>query len=143
MRIAAILVAALSLCAQTSPERHAYYLYIDGPAGCEACYVPLLITAQPLESLKSDESAFLIVTYERDSIWEVKGPVAVSPHDVESQPRRIRFQGKQYRFQSVPAAEARRLLQHPEGTIPIHRLKSPSSWPSSGPTREEILAGLQ
>jgi len=51
---------------------HAYYLFLAGAApSCEDCYVPLLVTRQPLEDWASsgrDGAIVLITTYERDSI---------------------------------------------------------------------------
>jgi hypothetical protein len=36
--------------------------------------------------------------------------------------RIVRLRGRRYRYQEVPPAEVLRLLEQPEGTIPIHRL---------------------
>lgn len=38
--------------AKGADYRHAYYLFLVGtPNGCEDCYVPLLITREPLEQI--------------------------------------------------------------------------------------------
>ena len=74
---------------------HAYYLFLAGvPKGCEDCYVPLLITKEPLERLtntKGNAACVLIITYERDSIWHDDGFVSVLPSDIEAGPRTVRL----------------------------------------------------
>ena len=62
-----------------APYKHAYYLFLEGGGtGCEECYVPLLITRNSLEQIAAAgkfEEGLLIITYERDSIWQGKGKV--------------------------------------------------------------------
>jgi len=104
--------------------RYGYYLYLaDAPHGCEDCYVPLLITPEPLERI-SDQAAIQgvwIVTYERDSIYQMAGTVDLDHTMVESPARKIRVNGHTYRYQAAPAVEVLRLLQYPKGTIPVSR----------------------
>ena len=110
--------------AETFP--HAYYLFLAGaPQGCEDCYVPLLVTRQTLEEVASaggDSASVLITTYERDSIWKVERSVPLAAADVSASERIVRLRGRRYRWQEITAAEVLRLLEKPEGTIPIHRL---------------------
>ena len=107
---------------------HAYYLFLaDTPKGCEDCYVPLLVMQPSLEevaSSASDTTIVLITTYERDSIWKVERGVLLAAADVSARERRVRFRDRRYRYQEVAPAEVLRLLEKPEGTIPIHRLVS-------------------
>ena len=109
--------------AETFP--HAYYLFLVGaPQGCEDCYVPLLVTRQTLEEVASaggDSATILITTYERDSIWKVEQSVPLAAADVSASDRIVRLRGRRYRWQEITAAEVLRLLEKPEGTIPIHR----------------------
>lgn len=105
---------------------HAYYLFLAGaPQDCEDCYVPLLITRQTLEqvaSSRSDSAIVLITTYERDSIWKVERSVPLAAADVSVRERIVRLRGRRYRCQEIAAAEVLRLLEKPEGAIPIHRI---------------------
>jgi len=105
---------------------HAYYLFPEGaPQGCEDCYVPLLITRQTLAELTSsgrDSTVVLITTYERDSIWNVERGVTLAAVDVSAGERIVRLRGRRYRYQETAPAEVLRLLEKPEGTIPIHRV---------------------
>jgi len=67
------------------PYRHAYYLFLNGAgSGCEACYVPLLITQNTLESVAAGtlQEGMLIITYERDSIWQSKGTLSLHAKDI-------------------------------------------------------------
>ena len=105
---------------------HAYYLFLAGvPQGCEDCYVPLVITGRALNDVASsgrDGAIVLITTYERDSIWKIERDVPLAAADVSAGERIVRLRGRRYRWQQVPPAEVLRLLEKPEGTIPIHRL---------------------
>lgn len=121
--------------------RHGYYLFLaDPPIACEACYVPLLVTADALEEIAKrpeGQSSVLITTYERDSIWQVNGMLEVKPPDIEVGPRIIRVRNRRYRYQEVAAAEILHLLEHPMGTIPISRPLLHSDLPP-GPSLEEL-----
>ena len=109
--------------AHVQPRVH---LFIAPPADvCESCYIPLLLTSKPLDEFareNQDQTCVVITTYERDSIVTVERTVPVSPDDVKTKERHIRFRGRVYRYQEISAIEVLRLLEHPEGTIPIHRI---------------------
>jgi hypothetical protein len=101
--------------------RHAYYLFRGGQAEvCSACYVPLLLTREPLTVAGPGDDAEIIVTYERDSIWQIRDePGRVT--EIATAPPTLRFEQQLYRYQEVPLSEAIRLLSHPLGSIPISR----------------------
>jgi hypothetical protein len=107
------------------PYKHAYYLFLASvPTGCQACYVPLLITQLSLEEIANGNPAVLgvyIVTYERDSIWEMKGAVPIEPTVIEAAPRIIHLNGDAYRYQALFPSEVLKLIENPGGTIPISR----------------------
>ena len=112
--------------------RHAYYLFLaDTPTGCEACYVPLLLTPVPLEALAADGSDVIVITtYERDSVWSSEKNVRVRAADVVPAERKVRLRGKLYRYQDVSPRDVVRLLEHPRGTIPIARPMTPALAPA-------------
>jgi hypothetical protein len=100
--------------------RFAYFLFRSGPGqGCAECYVPLLLTAEPLGAAGAT-AAEVIVTFERDSIWEIRDrPGRIT--EVAAPPRTLRLEGQPYRYQEVALEEAIRLLRNPLGSIPISR----------------------
>jgi hypothetical protein len=110
---------------QRVPYTHAYYLFISGAFnGCEDCYVPLVISQHSLEEIaqgKEAQPCALIYTYERNSIWEIRGALPIDPGAIETQPRIIHVNGKSYRYQEVSPGEVLKLLENPAGTIPISR----------------------
>ena len=112
--------------ADVGAASHAYYLFLAGaPQGCEDCYVPLLITQRPLGEVAPsgrDSTVVLITTYERDSIWKVERDVLLPATDISAPERVVRFRGRRYRWQEIAPAEVLRLLEKPEGSIPIHRI---------------------
>jgi hypothetical protein len=103
----------------------AYYLFLAGaPQGCEDCYVPLLVAEQPLPEVAAsgrDITIILITTYERDSVWKVERGVSLAARDVSPDERVVRLQGRRYRYQEIPPGEVLRLMENPEGRVPIHR----------------------
>jgi hypothetical protein len=105
--------------------KHAYYLFLSGvPNGCEACYVPLLVSRQSLEEIaQRDEAQHCVFayTFERNSIWEIRGAMPVDAGAIETQPRIIHLNGKSYRYQEISPSEVLHLLEKPDGTIPISR----------------------
>lgn len=127
--------------------RHAYYLFLTGtPRGCDECYIPLLISSEPLQQIASAPAekakCVLITTYERDSIWHEDGIVVVAAAQVEAAPRMIELRGRKYRYQEISAVEAIRLLTRPMGTIPISRpMLPPAEVP--GPTLAELISDLR
>ena len=125
------------------PFRYAYYLLEvpAGRAGCSDCYIPLLVTRDPLDKAEEPE-AVVIVTYERDSIWKLGDhPVKLDRGAVQAGDRKVRLEGKVYRYQRVPSEEVVRLLEHPLGTLPIHRLAHPINGKNE-PLRKALLRDL-
>jgi hypothetical protein len=105
--------------------RFAYYLVLlDAPKDCERCYVPLLISPEPIELVarnKGSLSVVSITTYERDSIWQHNGLALITSDAIEQSSRTIHFRGRNYRYESEPDPVILHLLEHPSGTIPISR----------------------
>lgn|SRR5580765_924598 len=150
-----LMIAGLTLCllpavgtAQTSavPYRHAYYLFLEGGgSGCEECYVPLLITRNSLEQIAEGgrlEEGVLIITYERDSIWQDKGKVALYAVHILGRERVVRLNGKRYRYQEISAGEVLKLLENPMGTIPISRPRG-TGMPAGSPVLAELIAAFK
>jgi len=134
--------------AQARPvsSKYAYYLFLDGDrTACEACYVPLLITQNTLEQVAtggSFEEGILIITYERDSIWQSKGTARLAAKDIEAGPRIVRLDGKRYRYQEIGAKEVLKLLENPMGSIPISRPAAPGMLLEKS-TREELIKAFE
>jgi hypothetical protein len=105
--------------------KHAYYLFLSGvPSACEACYVPLLVSQHSLEEIaqgREEQHCVFVYTFERNSIWEIRGAMPVDAGAIETQPRIIHVNGKSYRYQEISPSEVLKLLEKPEGTIPISR----------------------
>jgi hypothetical protein len=81
-------------------------------------------TEEPLlESL-----ALVIETYRKDSIWNRDRrplkPVR-SIWKVDAETRHIVVNGNTYRYEECPLTEVVRLLEHPEGKLPLHRVHAP------------------
>lgn len=110
---------------QRVPYKHAYYLFLAGtPKNCEQCYVPLLISQSSFEDTARGTDPVLCVyvsTYERNSIWQMRGAVPVEPSAIEAAARIVHVNGTTYRYQEVTAKEVVGLLEKPMGTIPISR----------------------
>jgi len=125
---------------------HAYYLFLaDEPVACEACYVPLLITVTPLEETAKNpagQDCMLITTYERDSIFQMNGIVRVTKGDVQAAPRMVRVRKRSYRYQGITASEVLKLLENPQGTIPISRTTLHFDL-ASGPSLENLKAAFR
>ena len=120
-----LLISLVSTAGENAkPFQYSYYLFEDSAKveGCSDCYIPLMVTREPLDGVAKQE-AVVIVTYERDSIWSFKNKLAVvEPQEKDAiQARKIRFEGKLYRYQLVSNDETLRLMKNPMGTIPIHR----------------------
>jgi hypothetical protein len=126
--------------------RHGYYIFLsDPPVACEACYVPLLITAETLEETAKHapgQECVLVTTYERDSIYQLNGIVRVAPRDFDAGPRTVRVRKRNYRYQEITAAELLRLLENPQGTIPISRPFLYSELPP-GPSVQTLIADFR
>jgi hypothetical protein len=133
---------------QTSPVpyQHAYYLFLEGGGtGCEECYVPLLITRSSLGQIAARgkfEEGVLIITYERDSIWQSKGNVPLYARHILSGERIVRLDVRKYRYQEISTEEVLKLLENPMGTIPISRPKLPGM-PPDGPSLAELIAAFK
>ena len=126
--------------------RHAYYLFLSGaPAGCEPCYVPLLITQRSLETIAAAADpalAIFITTYERDSIWSFRGAALLQPAEIDPHARSLRASGRIYRYQEITVSEVRNLLEHPAGTIPISRpMLTPKEVP--GASLRELISDFR
>lgn len=126
--------------------RHAYYLFLMSQSrSCVDCYIPLLLTPEPLENVLMNGGPALcvvITTYERDSI--VGAPrrgVPIAATDVQPRERYLRMGDRQYRYYEARAAEVLRLLQNPEGSIPIHR--TPEMGTPSPEELRDLLAGFR
>jgi hypothetical protein len=126
--------------------RHAYYLFLsDAPQGCEACYIPLLITQQSLEEIAKDGEPVLgvfIYTYERDSIWQFKGSVPVGPKEIEALPRIVRVNRRSYRYQEIFPSDVLKLLEEPLGSIPISRPYVKNVF-AAGASLKELIADFR
>ncbi len=126
-----VMATAAIICdAGTVPYQHAYYLSLKGPEdNCADCYIPLLLTKEPIESINDVQpikNPILVITYERDSIWEVKNEgVSIGPGAIQLRERIINIDNREYRFQAVGKNEVLKLLRKPDGSIPIHRLHLP------------------
>ncbi|HKD79810.1 MAG TPA: hypothetical protein VKH81_08965 [Candidatus Angelobacter sp.] len=131
---------------ETVAYKHAYYLFLDGAGtGCQSCYVPLLITQNSLEKIGAagkGEEGVLIITYERDSIWQNKGTVHLHAEQIEAVPRIVRLNVNRYRYQEISAAETIKLLENPGGTIPISRT-SVQGMDLGKPTLEELISAFK
>jgi len=105
--------------------KHAYYLFLSGvPHACEDCYVPLLVSQHSLEEIaqgRETQHCVFVYTFERNSIWEIRGAMPVDADAIETQPRIIHANGKSYRYQEISASEVLELLEKTNGTIPISR----------------------
>jgi len=132
--------------AQTSPVpyKHAYYLFLEGSGtGCEECYVPLLITQNALDQIAAGgrfEEGILIITYERDSIWQGKGKVPLFAAHILTGERIVRLEAKRYRYQEIGTEEVLKLLEHPMGTIPISRPRGTGMHPDDPSLADLIKA---
>ena len=91
--------------------------------------MPLPLTASPIGASTATPEAEVIVTFERDSIWEIReGPVTLM--ELEPRAPTLRLDGRPCRYQEVSPEEAIRLLKNPLGSIPISRpglLNAPTS----------------
>jgi len=126
--------------------KHAYYLFLDGTGeGCERCYVPLLIAQDSLEATargKDTAQCVLVITYERDSLWEFNGTVPVAPAGIQAAPRVVRVNGKSYRYQEISPSEVLKLLTEPAGSIPVSRAARPDTV-VAGATMRNLVADFR
>jgi hypothetical protein len=77
----------------------------------------------PVEAI--DAPAITVETYQKDSIWAPNmhpfNPVR-SVRDFRPEARRITVNGNRYRYEDCPIRDVVHLLEHPEGTLPVHRV---------------------
>jgi hypothetical protein len=122
---------------------YSYYLF-ELPLeneGCSDCYIPLLVT-EKLFASDSNQEAVVIITSERDSIWNFRQQLTkITGESIDEPSRKIRFEGKNYRCQRVPNDETVSLLQNPFGRIPIHRIFPPIPYQMEQ-IKEELLGSL-
>ncbi len=90
------------------------------------------------------EEGVLIVTYERDSIWQDKGKVALYAVHIHSRERVVRLNGKRYRYQEISAGEVlKSCWKNPMGTIPISRPRG-TGMPAGSPVLgTELIAAFK
>lgn len=154
MRNALSVVACLllSLCGGVAgvdtkpPYQHVYYLFVQPPfEGCGDCYVPMIVTRVPIGAKALASGGIenvLIITYERDSIWEIRSDSVLLNRDTVSlSERKLRWNGSRYRYQEVSKQEALRLLRNPMGTMPISRPLLSTNI-SRGPLIEKLINDL-
>lgn len=124
------------------PFRHSYHLSAASEDDQEgAGYLPLLVTRVPLESGDRPQVAVLM-TYERNTLWELESRVErLEAGAVTPSTRTVLFRGKAYRYQQAPNAEAMRLLEDPQGTLPLHRMEVPIRREARS-LRDELLRDL-
>ncbi len=127
----------------------AYWLTADPPDPNSAEYEPILLLSflsierlaelpRPPEGLPAgrnkgqmpllDAVALTIETYKKDSIWNPDGrPFRVDRlfSKVDAQARKVKVDGKTYRYEDCSLEDLVHLLDHPEGTVPLHRLHGP------------------
>lgn len=134
----AFLVALTVALAPAPEEKYSAYWLIRDDQSSKAGYVPLLVTRQPLEQLadlKQDEkrpladaTALTVITYKKDSLWNVdRRPFKVvkTITKVDAKAREITLDGATYRLEEAALKDVLRLVEKPEGTMPIHRIHAP------------------
>lgn len=118
-------------------QYHVYWLTKDGEE-VSSGYIPLLLSRRPIEELSLvdnlvtepllDATAVMVITYAKDSIWNDNGhpfkPIS-SAGTVDSAARLAVLNGKTYPYSNASIAEVVSLLEHPLGTISIHRTHAP------------------
>jgi hypothetical protein len=144
---------ALSVSTRADEPRafnNAYYLFLTDRGGCESCYVPLILTADPLEVIAKRETetqVVMVITYERDSIWQYLGMVPIQPSKIEVLPRKVNMYmqdlktWRQYRYQRIQASEAIQLLESPEGKIfDSPEIRSSTAWSAASRSVDQRAA---
>ena len=85
---------------------------------------PKQIAKQPLP----ETMALTVPTYKKDSIWNFdRRPFKAvqSIANINPKANEVAVNGKQYRYEVCPIKEVVRLLENPEGKLPLHRLHAP------------------
>jgi hypothetical protein len=125
----------------------AYWLTLHPPNPKSTIYEPVLLLARlPIGQLAAlskdlggianrkdpapllDALALTFETYKKDSIWNPDGRPfkvlqAIDMLDLER--REVTINGDKYRYEPASIQEVLLLLEHPEGTVPLHRLHGP------------------
>jgi len=115
----------------TAAGAHGYWLDDANGAG----YMDLMLTSRPIAALAgagpaelAAVGAVLLTTYRQDSIWNQDGhpfrPV-VRAEALDPAARAVRINGKAYRYSDASLPRVLDLLRHPQGTIPIARIRRP------------------
>ena len=145
----ALISSALAL-GQTPSEPIATYWLADNDPTTAIMYDPLLVfTTVPLDQIEAnssppavrkqigdpkseviyilDQPAFFLVTHNRDSIWNSdRRPIKpLYCRMVEGNAGEIIFNERRYKITPAETADVIRLLQRPEGTVPLHRTHAP------------------
>jgi hypothetical protein len=112
----------------------AYWLTSEEPRA----YEDLILARRPLSEMPRGAAAadtslltcegVLVTTYQKDSIWNVDRrpfkPVAGVEKVLKDS---ITMNGREFRYAQADLRDVLRLLENPEGTIPIHRIYGPVS----------------
>ena len=130
--------------ATTTSVYHAYWLTETAPHGE---YVDLLISKEPIPRLAEvlpDASATVVTTYAKDSIWNRDGhpfrPVE-SFKMVDDAKQMASMNGKEYRLETAPLRDVVALLEKPNGTLPVHRIRPPLA--GAEDSTKQLLARLK
>jgi hypothetical protein len=108
-----------------------YWLTI---AGDRNEYRTLLVTRGSIETLAGhsswsalpfDNSAMTFRTYGTDSMWNKPFACVQKFGDVDAKTRTANVDGVAYVYEPCSVQDVIRLLENPDGTIPIHRMERP------------------
>ena len=95
-------------------------------------YPRLLLSQGQLRFLVGADTRHVVVTtYQRDSLWVTGMRLIESPpvQKVDELRRVLELGGKVCRYSLAERADVQRLFDQPMGTIQIHRMMSPESFP--------------
>ena len=73
--------------------------------------------------MKGSDPTFdvVVVTYERDSIWQTIGAACIEASAIDPRTRTLRMNDRSYRHQEIAPGEVLHQLENPSGSIPISR----------------------
>ena len=142
MKLLTTIAAAIALTAPTADPRpvpnavsheapyQAYWLVgADGQA-----YPTLLITHEPLENLAGhkkssdlalDNMAMTFRTYKKDSLWDEPFRLVQEVGAVDAKAKTVVLDGANYVYEPGSLEDVVRLMEKPDGTIPISRRVDP------------------
>jgi hypothetical protein len=96
-------------------------------------YPLLLLAPVPLRALigAAQPKHLVVATYQRDSLWVNGMQLTESPpvRKVDEQRLVIELGAEVYRYSRAAMSHVQWLFDHPMGTIQIHRMMSPQSFP--------------